>query len=573
MQNHVEQIKDRLSIVDVVGQYVKLEKSGVNFKAKCPFHNEKTASFFVSPDRGSYYCFGCGAKGDIFSFVEAFEGVDFMGALKTLAAKAGIELTPVDKKSITRKERLFEVIEAATQFFEKELSKNPIANDYILKRGVTQKTIGYFRIGYASDEWRLLKTFLASKGFTDGEMFFAGLIKKNEKGDYYDVFRGRIMFPIADSSGRIIAFSGRTLDEEKNPPKYLNTPETELFKKADTLFGLDKAKSSIRKSDHAILVEGQMDLVMSHQAGFTNTVASSGTAFGEGNASVSGLALVTRLTKNLKIAFDSDDAGIKAALRAARAVLALGMDVKIVDYSGHTKKEDPADIILRDNEEWKRLLVSAKHVVLFVTDMLIRVHTDRRTLVKYIPTEVLPFVASMEKTTDKAHFIKEISEKTGIREDALWEDLKTVAKQVGNISAASLISKPEQGNILRRLIGVIEIIKKENTETAEKHLAELKTIDPASYEIYEVASAEDRSQASFESEIIYGTAHLEKSYKELLFLIEEESLSRELEKVLFELHIAEKSKDSAQTQLLLKKCGEISKRLNQVKQSIRGQST
>jgi len=443
----------------------------------------------------------------------------------------------------------------------------------MLNRGVTQKTLGYFRIGYAPDEWRALKTALTSKGFTDGELFAAGLIKKNEKGDYYDVFRGRIMFPIGDSSGRIIAFSGRTLDEDKNPPKYLNTPETELFKKADTLFGLDKAKSSIRKSDHAILVEGQMDLVMSHQAGFTNTVASSGTAFGEGNASVSGLALVTRLSKNLKIAFDSDDAGIKAALRAARVALSLGMDVKILDYSGHEKKEDPADIIRRDSEEWKKLLVSAKHVVLFVTDMLIRVHTDRRILAKHIPTEVLPFVASMEKTTDKAHFIKEISEKTGIREDALWEDLKTVAKQVESISGVSLVSKPQQGNILRRLIGIIEIIKKQNPETAAKHLTELKGIDPVSYEIYEATSADDKNQASFEAEVVYGIAHTEKAYKELLFLIEEESLSRELEKVLFELHTAERSKDAAQTQILLKKCGEISKRLNQVKQSIRGQST
>ena len=203
------------------------------------------------------------------------------------------------------------------------------------------------------------------------------------------------MFPISDSPGRIVAFSGRTLDEEKNPPKYFNTPETELYSKSNMLFGLDKAKSSVRKFDHAILVEGQMDLVMSHQAGFTNTVAVSGTALGEaeGKTAVSGLTLLTRLSKNLKIAFDPDEAGIKAALRAAKTALALGMDVKIVD---NPTNEDPADIILRDPKEWQKILTTGKNVVAFATDRVIKKYPDRRMLSKHIPTEVLPFIATME---------------------------------------------------------------------------------------------------------------------------------------------------------------------------------
>ncbi len=299
MSSEVEQIKERLNIADVVGGYLKLEKAGQNFKAKCPFHNEKTPSFFVSPDRGSYYCFGCGAHGDIFSFVEAFEGVDFRGALKSLAAKAGVELKGGDRTGDNKKERLYAAMEAAAEFFETELSNNSAARDYVLSRGITEKTIHSFRIGYAPSEWRTLRTHLEAKKFGINELFAAGLVKKNEKGDFYDVFRGRVMFPIADSSGRVVAFSGRTLDEKENPPKYFNTPETELYSKSHTLFGLDKAKSSIRKFDHAILVEGQMDLVMSHQAGFTNTVAVSGTALSENAAdeSASGISLITRFRK------------------------------------------------------------------------------------------------------------------------------------------------------------------------------------------------------------------------------------------------------------------------------------
>ena len=181
MSSHVEQIKEKLSIVDVVGGYVKLEKSGTNFKAKCPFHNEKTASFFVSPDRGTYYCFGCGAKGDIFSFVEQFEGLDFRGALKTLAVRAGVELKPENKEQITRKERLLNAIEIAAEFFESNLSKNSAAKSYILSRGITEKSITNFSIGFASDDWRALRTHLESKRFTTDELVAAGLLQKKRK--------------------------------------------------------------------------------------------------------------------------------------------------------------------------------------------------------------------------------------------------------------------------------------------------------------------------------------------------------------------------------------------------------
>ncbi|MEI8249383.1 MAG: CHC2 zinc finger domain-containing protein [Candidatus Taylorbacteria bacterium] len=303
-RNAVEQIKERIPIEDLIGSYVKLEKSGKSLKARCPFHNEKSPSFFVSPDRGGYYCFGCGAKGDIFSFVEQFEWLDFRGALKILAERAGVKLV-FDQKADGERDRLFEVMELATTYFEEQLSKNKEASDYVTSRGITPQTQKEFRIGWAPEGWGNLHTFLKSKGYSDALLERAGLIKKREdsrsnnasalsaeensvstaqheetllssrgqgmkgvvRSDYYDRFRGRVMFPISDSSGRIVAFSGRILKDDGKSAKYLNSPDTPLFDKSQILYGLDKAKSEIRRLGYTILVEGQMDLVMSHQAG------------------------------------------------------------------------------------------------------------------------------------------------------------------------------------------------------------------------------------------------------------------------------------------------------------------
>lgn len=329
MQNRinspVDAIKERLSITDVLSSYLELIPSGINFKAKCPFHNEKTPSFFVSPVRNAYYCFGCGAKGDIFSFVENFEGVDFKGALRTLAERAGVPLV-YSKEEIDRKERLYMAMESACVFFEQEYSKEPEVYAYLVNRGLTEETIKSFRVGYAPDAWRNLSDYLRKQGFTDKELEEVGLIKVSDKSNFnekksYDRFRNRIMFPIFDSSSRVIAFSGRLFelrhkndDPDFTEAKYLNSPDTILFNKSNVLFGIDKAKSAIRKRDYTIIVEGQIDLLLSHQMGCTNTVAVSGTALsstikGEGEDSINNLGLIRRLSKNVIFAYDGDSAG------------------------------------------------------------------------------------------------------------------------------------------------------------------------------------------------------------------------------------------------------------------------
>ena len=274
MKTVFETIKDRLPITEVLSSYITLTQNGAQYKAKCPFHNERTPSFYVSADRGLYYCFGCGAKGDIFTFVEQFEGLDKKGALKLLAERAGVELT--GNIGVSDTDGVYEVLEKATLTYQNLLEKSENAKAYLEGRGITKETINDFRIGYVPDEWRTIE----SSCVNDVQRAFAtraGLIKKTEN-KVYDRFRKRIMFPLTDSSGRVIGFSGRSFPDDGEGPKYLNSPETEVFQKSKNLFGFDKAKSHIKKHNFAILVEGQMDLIISHQAGFRNTVASSGTA-------------------------------------------------------------------------------------------------------------------------------------------------------------------------------------------------------------------------------------------------------------------------------------------------------
>ena len=347
MSSNVEQIKNRLSIIDVVGSYLKLEKAGVNFKTRCPFHNEKTPSFFVSPGRDSYYCFGCNRNGDIFNFVQEFEGVDFVGSLKILADRAGVKLQKIDSKTEDQNQRLFNILEESSSFYQRKLQDNKEALEYLKSRGLTEKTIKDFSLGFAPDEWGALMNYLKSKGYSEKEMDKAGLIKESG-GKTYDRFRSRIIFPINDPSGRAVAFSGRIFGKESSKiPKYLNSPETSIFKKSYILFAYDKAKLEIRRSSFAVIVEGNIDVLMAHQAGYRNTIAPLGTALTREQ-----VEKISKLTNRIVIAFDSDSAGFSASSRGARIALSLGIDLKVAAIP---KGFDPADLIIKDVEEWKKV--------------------------------------------------------------------------------------------------------------------------------------------------------------------------------------------------------------------------
>ena len=436
MSTNVEQIKEKLDIVDVISSYIKVEKAGVNFKAKCPFHNEKTPSFLISPVRQTFYCFGCQEKGDIFSFVEKFEGLDFKGALETLANRAGIELKNLKgeaKEKPEVKDRLFEIMEEATKFFEKELLENKESLKYLEKRGLTKESIIKWRLGFAKDGWRNLHDYLTAQKFTKEEMLSAGLIKKVEgEQKYYDTFRNRIMFPLCDSAGRVIAFSGRAIQEDEKTPKYLNSPETKLFYKSEVLHGFNIAKNYIRKMDYTVLVEGQMDLVMSHQASVLNTVASSGTALTEMH-----LKKVQKLSNRVVIAYDSDEAGEKASKRAATLALSLGMEVKIASLP---KGEDPASIIKEDEEKWKDALKKSEHFTDFILNKAVR-ENEGRDLTREILKNVLPLANIIKSDIEKSQFIKKIAQKMQVTEETIWNDLKKIKAEIEDFEIIKISDK------------------------------------------------------------------------------------------------------------------------------------
>jgi DNA primase len=299
----IDEIKSRLNIVEVIQSYIKLQKAGANYRAVCPFHSEKSPSFFVSPARQIWHCFGsCGEGGDIFKFVMKIEGVEFGDALRILAQKAGVELKKQDPKLQTERHRLYSICEIACRFYQKQLGSGEAgqeAKKYLLDRGITEESIEKWRIGYSPDVWRSLTDFLISKGYERNEIEKAGLLLNSEKtGGYYDRFRGRIIFPVFDLSSQVVGFGGRIFKKgvtkalvgggskggttpvpgEIGEAKYINSPATILYDKSRILYGLNKSGQSIRKNDRFIVVEGYMDAIMAHQIGCDNVVAASGTA-------------------------------------------------------------------------------------------------------------------------------------------------------------------------------------------------------------------------------------------------------------------------------------------------------
>jgi DNA primase len=571
-RNTVEEIKKRIPIEDLLSSYIKLEKAGKSFKAKCPFHNEKSASFFVSPDRGGYYCFGCGVKGDIFSFVEQFEGLDFRGALKILAERAGVPLVN-DQKADGERDVLYRIMEEATVYFEKQLETSKDAQDYVRGRGILDTTRKDFRIGWAPEGWSNLYSYLKKKGWNDVVIEKAGLAKKGDRGDFYDRFRGRIMFPIADTSGRIIAFSGRILKDDGKSAKYLNSPDTPLYDKSSVLYGLDKAKSEIRRLNYSILVEGQMDLVMSHQADIKNTVAASGTALADDGINkigvVNNLGLIRRLSPNVIIAFDADAAGKKAALRAAGIALGMGMDVKIADIVGG---KDPADIVKEDAAQWKEVLRNTKPVIEFELSNVLKEITDPRKVPHALQERIFPLLAHIEKQTDQDYFVKMISEQAHIQASAIWDDLKVLKKRLDTEAAAATPAPKTAGPktsseiskridlVERRMFGLLNLMQSAGVTGTAEYVQQIQKIAGTSYDSRVARAQAVMSDLLFEAESFFGTSQERWGIhmKELLFNFEEDVLNEELISTMQELRMAEKAGDQARVAELATKCQVLS---------------
>jgi len=582
MNGSVAKIKERLSIVDVISSYLTVEKAGKNYKARCPFHNEKTPSFFISPDRGSYYCFGCSAKGDIFSFVEHFEGTDFLGSLKILAERAGVELSDYKNKEKDKTDIYYEIMEEATSFFQKMFIDNKEARSYLLDRGLNDTSIKSFRIGYAKESWTDLFNYLIKKGYKKEDIEIVGLVKKKEakpigngspdpqggfRDRFYDRFRGRIMFPINDSSGRVIAFSGRIFKSADSnsgieEAKYLNSPDTPLFNKSNILFGLDKAKNSIRTHDYSIVVEGQMDLILSHQAGFTNTVAVSGTAFTDtttnNEAKINNLGLVRRLSSNIIFAYDGDDAGIRAAGRSAMIALSLDMQVKVVIFP---KGKDPADIIKEDYKKWEEIIKNKVDIIIFNLDKICENTKDKESRRKQIVEKIFPFLRMIESSIKKSNYIKEIYNKAGISENSIIEDYKKYEdkqapdnfKEEKNIKVGDIISR--RGSLEKKLFSII-FWKGENEKESEiiNELVSLFKKDITQdefqkmFELYEPYA----SNLVFEAEKWYsGKINvLESEMREIIFNLKEEILNEQAYSLFIQIKEKEKKKEDISNDLI-----------------------
>lgn len=478
MSDVVQQIKDKLNIVDIISPYVELHKAGKNFKGKSPFSAEKTPSFYVSPDRGMYYCFSTSQGGDMFNFVQIMEGVEFKEALKILAAKAGVELVPEDPKKKSERDRLYLALEAATVFYQERLETESEAKGYLQQRGVKLETVAKWRIGFAPGPpdygWREVKEQLTKIGYTNDELLKAGLIKTTDGGkEPFDVFRDRIMFPLFESSGKVVAFSGRILHPDDKSPKYVNSPETALYKKSELLFGYDKAKQGIRTFDFSLIVEGQFDVVMCHQTGYTNTVAVSGTAL-----TVAHVQLLERLSDRVVLALDADKAGIAAMKRAADLMLRRGIDVKIAEMP---MGQDPADMVKADVSQFKKVVGHSVHVIEFLIHVLKNQYADERTLKLKAREEVLPFVLLLPNRIDQDHFVSVIAKAIGSSVDAIRFELEKLRE---DYTAAPVLNdesilKVPAGSLLEStylyMLATAEV-RLELKEIIAKEISNLKTI-------------------------------------------------------------------------------------------------
>ena len=443
----IDEIKSKLDIIDVIGGYIKLQKSGRNYKAPCPFHSEKTPSFMVSPEKQLWRCFGCNRGGSIFDFIMEMEGVEFGDALKTLAQRAGIELKKVNPELAaqwkTERTQLYEICELANRFFIKQLEASKAGKDiqkYLFNRGLKPKTIKNWQVGYAPSHWQGLLDFLNGRGYSDEEIMKTGLIVRSETGKskrgYYDRFRDRIIFPIKNINEIVIGFSGRENpnNPDTNMGKYINTPNTLIYDKSHVLYGLDKAKLGIRKNNLCILVEGQTDVLMSHQEGFDNIIASSGTALTEHQ-----LKIIKRYTQNIAMAFDMDSAGEMATKRGIDLAIQSGLNVKVISLPDN---QDPADCLQKNVSAWSKAVKQAKGFVEFYLESIFAKNDPTSGEgKKIISQEFLPVISKIPNKIEQAHWLQELAQRIRISEKILIDELKKIKEPIINRSSDYLEDK------------------------------------------------------------------------------------------------------------------------------------
>ena len=591
MEDAVTQIKQKLDIVDVIGSYISLKKSGRNYKALCPFHNEKTPSFMVSQELQIYKCFGCGVGGDIFNFVEAIEGVDFPRALEILAEKAGVKLVKskdYDAQSQIKK-KIYEINEITTKFYQYMLLKHKVganALNYLKKeRKLNEDSIKTFRLGYAPDSWDTLCGFLRKKGFKEEDMILSGVaVKRSSGNDIIDKFRGRVVFPLVNTDNRVLGFTGRTIFDRE--PKYLNTSETPVFHKSFFIFGLDKNRLNVKKTG-AVFVEGQMDVISAYQCGIKNVVCVSGTSLTENQ-----LDILSRYTQDVAFCFDSDFAGIEASYRAIEMAEKKNFNVKAVLIPEPFKDLD--DLIKSDANRAKEVIGNPIPIYDFFLTTVLKKY-DKRTAIgkKKIMEDLVPIFSKISNRILFDHYVKQISSELEISENTIYSLFKEVPsereksyEEFRELEEKSLpqIYGPE-GHFISLILkspidsakSAVEKLKKEdflNGKVAEifnhlkMYLKDRKTdiniktfLNKLDEDLKEITSELYLWDFMEEGDSEEGKKVLERELKEVIERIKKDSVRRQLQIISSDIKMAETRKDNKEVERLTKKFEKLSKNL------------
>ena len=589
----IDEIKSRLDIIEVISSYIKLSKTGANYRALCPFHSEKKPSFFVSPARQIWHCFGCGKGSDIFGFVKEIEGVEFGDALRILARRAGVELKPMKPESAswrTERQRLYEICELATRFFEKQLeesSSGKEAKKYLLSRGISEDSIKKWRLGYSPDTWEGLTEFLVSRGYKREEVIKAGLaIQKEPIGemmsedlrDAYDRFRGRIIFPIFDLNSQIIGFGGRVFKEKDKAEiaKYVNTPNTLLYDKSRVLYGLDKAKVEIRKKDNCILVEGYTDVIMSHQAGVQNVVATSGTALTHYQ-----LKILKRYSENLILGFDMDVAGDSATKRGIDLAQGQGFNIKVIRLS---EGKDAADIISKNPKEWQNSLLNEKSILEFYFESAFS-GRDSKTPEgkKEIAKILLPVIKRIPNKIERGYWIQKLAKELGAKEENIEEELKKVKlegySEVYGLEKEELenLSPKSRRELLEERLGTLVIkFPKIGTDAIDFEIIDLIGIPEIKIVLQEVKNNPnvDFGKTSIKATDVFNTLCLRAEIEEIeekeilpeiqccLREIRSIEIKNKLDHISKEIKKAEEEKDPKKIEKLSQEFNQLAKNIN-----------
>ncbi len=537
MSDTPQLIKEKLDIVEFLRGYLKLLPAGKNFKALCPFHKEKTPSFMVSPDRGVWHCFGCSVGGDVIKFLMMYENLEFYDALKILAEKAGVEMKTIANRDFQAHNNLYKIMEAAKNFFKKELAASQPAQQYLSARGLKKETIEEFELGLAPNGSDVLMRHLIGLGFNVSDVEKAGLVLKTERGTYWDRFRSRLMFPIHNHFGKVVGFTGRLSpsQEDSGAGKYVNSPETPIYQKSKILYGFFKTKNDIRQNNSAVLVEGQMDFLMAWQDGIKNVVATSGTAL-----TPDYLTVLRRISDSLVIGFDSDEAGVAAGERAIDLAGAADFNVRVLLVAD---SKDPAELAQKEPGRLNEMVASAlpamqyyffKHLNSLKSTQIIEKKRGVRA--------VLAKIAVLASAVERDHWLKELAGLTGVEESALAGEMEQVKViEPANAAYKEVVqeSVSRKDLICQRIIG-LALNRKELQSLLDPHLEYIPPIY-RSVLVQTSGSATGSKEAGTEVDDLAGLISLRASLDER---DSEQRVAAEFQELLRQLrmiHLKEKS--------------------------------